>query len=146
MVSATFVAVLAAIPMAYAQYYPSGNITTAYLPTATGSPSPAYTVAVGKNGFTFTPDTVVAKIGEKITFQFFPKNHSVVQADFNDPCNPAAVTGSIFSGFIPVAAPGPSNQTFTITVKDDKPIWLYCAALAPKPHCSVGMVAVINPP
>ncbi|KAF2791516.1 Cupredoxin [Melanomma pulvis-pyrius CBS 109.77] len=147
MVSSTFVAVLfGVLPLALAAHYDTGNATSAYYPSATNSPSPVQTVSVGKGGLIFTPDTIVAKVGEEITFQFFPKNHSVVQADFNNPCNPAAGLGSIFSGFIPSATPGPSNQTFTITVKDDKPIWLYCAALLPKPHCSAGMVAVINPP
>ncbi|KAF2705827.1 hypothetical protein K504DRAFT_459919 [Pleomassaria siparia CBS 279.74] len=149
MISSTFALVLAALPLAFgAHYYPAGNATSSYLPTATGSAGPVQTVSVGKNGLTFTPDTVSAKIGDEIVFEFFPKNHSIVQADFNNPCNPAAAADSIiFSGFIPSAAPGrPANQTFTITVKDDKPIWLYCAALLPKPHCSVGMVAVINPP
>ncbi|KAF2004199.1 Cupredoxin, partial [Amniculicola lignicola CBS 123094] len=121
--------------------------TAAYAPgpTGTGTASPhVQTVSVGKDGLVFTPDTIHAKVGEEITFQFFPKNHSVVQADFNNPCNPSE--NGIFSGFFPTPAPGPSNKTFTITVKDDKPIWLYCSALKPKPHCAAGMVAVINPP
>lgn len=144
MVSSTFVAVLGSLPLAFAQYYGSGNATTSSAPGPTGTANPAVqTIAVGKDGFVFTPDTITAKVGEEITFQFFPKNHSVVQADFNNPCNPSE--GGIFSGFIPTAS-GPANQTFTITVKDDKPIWLYCAALKPQPHCQQGMVAVINAP
>ncbi|KAF2744982.1 hypothetical protein M011DRAFT_385142, partial [Sporormia fimetaria CBS 119925] len=91
----------------------------------------------------FTPDTIQANIGDQITFEFFPKNHSVVQADFNNPCNPKE--DGIFSGFFPTAN-GAANRTFTITVEDKKPIWLYCSALQPQPHCKQGMVAVINPP
>ncbi|KAF2188941.1 Cupredoxin [Zopfia rhizophila CBS 207.26] len=145
MVSSTFIAALSALPLAFAQYsYYGGNATVSLAPNPTGTGSPSVqTVSVGKDGFVFTPDTIHAKVGEEITFQFFPKNHSVVQADFNNPCNPSE--GAIFSGFIP-AASGPANQTFTIKVHDDKPIWLYCAALLPRPHCAAGMVAVINPP
>lgn len=117
MVSSTFVAVLlGGLPLAFAAHYDTGNATSAYYPTATNSPSPVQTVSVGKGGFVFTPDTIVAKIGEEITFQFFPKNHSVVQADFNNPCNPAAAPGSIFSGFIPSAAPGPSVSTSILLI------------------------------
>ncbi|KAF2873716.1 Cupredoxin, partial [Massariosphaeria phaeospora] len=114
-------------------------------PSGTGTASPSVqTVTVGQNGLTFTPDTIRANVGDAITFQFFPKNHSVVQADFNNPCNPKE--GGIFSGFSFPTSAGPANQTFTITVQDDKPVWLYCSALQPKPHCAAGMVAVINPP
>ena len=123
MVSSTLVAVLGALPLAFAASsppytssspyaslppYTSGNATSTYQPTATSTTRPSVqTVAVGKDGFVFTPNTIVAKVGEEITFQFFPKNHSVVQADFNNPCNPAAAADRIFSGFIPVAPPGP---------------------------------------
>ncbi|KAF2111496.1 Cupredoxin [Lophiotrema nucula] len=153
MVSSKFVAALGALlstPLAFAQYYPAGNATStnAANPTGTGSPSAAQTVSVGVDStgaaaLVFTPDTIHANPGEEITFQFFPKNHSVVQADFNNPCNPS--DNGIFSGFIPSSS-GPADQVFTIKVKEDKPVWLYCAALKPAPHCAAGMVAVINPP
>jgi plastocyanin len=144
MVSVTFVSAIAVLPLALAQYYPPGNATVSYTATATATAAPAVqTVSVGRDGLVFTPDTITAKVGERITFQFFPKNHSVVQADFNNPCNPSE--GAIFSGFIPTAN-GPAPETFTITVEDEKPVWLYCAALRPSPHCAAGMVAVINPP
>lgn len=99
MVSTSFIAAaLSTLPLAFA-YYPASNGTTTYppQPSGTGAGKPTYTVAVGQNGLTFTPDTVHAKVGEDVVFQFFPKNHSVVQADFNDPCNPSE--GGIFSGF-----------------------------------------------
>ena len=99
MVSTSFiVAALSTLPLAFA-YYPAANGTSTYppLPSGTGAGKPAHTVAVGQNGLTFTPDTVQAKVGEDVVFQFFPKNHSVVQADFNNPCNPSE--GGIFSGF-----------------------------------------------
>lgn len=146
MVSTTFVAVLGALPLAFAQYYPSGNATVSDSPKPTGTEgsSAAQTVTVGNDGqLKFSPETITAKVGEQITFQFFPKNHAVAQSEFNNPCNPS--DGGIFSGFIPSAA-GPANKTFTITVKDEKPIWLYCPQNQPKPHCQQGMVAVINPP
>jgi plastocyanin len=132
---------------ANSQYYPATNATAttyAVASTGTGSSKPAaQTISVGKDGLKFTPDIITAKVGEEITFQFFPKAHSVVQADFNNPCNPSA--NGIFSGFVPTMS-GVANQTFTITVKDTKPIWLYCSQNKPVPHCQQGMVAVINQP
>lgn len=105
MVYSTLVAAAlsAILPLAFASpSYPvaNGTSTTPYSPSSTGSNPAAHTVAVGKNGLTFTPDTVNAKIGEQIVFEFFPKNHAVVQADFNNPCNPSSKEG-IFSGFVP---------------------------------------------
>lgn len=98
----SFVYALAALPLAFAQYnYPAASSSASATHTI-AAPSAIQTVSVGQNGLTFTPDTIHAKIGEQITFQFFPKNHSVVQADFNNPCNPSA--GGIFSGFVPTTA------------------------------------------
>ncbi|KAF2468787.1 Cupredoxin [Lindgomyces ingoldianus] len=115
-----------------------------YYPSATYAAAPSkQTVAVGKDGLKFTPDNIYAKIGDEIEFQFFPKNHSVVQSSFANPCNP--LEGAIFSGFIPSTG-GAASQTFTIKVTTDKPIWLYCGALKPMPHCASGMVAAINAP
>jgi plastocyanin len=103
MVSTSFIAAaLSTLPMAFA-YYPAVNGTATAtavsppLPSGTGAGKPTYTVAVGQNGLTFTPDTVHAKVGEEVVFQFFPKNHTVVQSSFENPCNP--LEGGIFSGF-----------------------------------------------
>ncbi|KAF2650875.1 Cupredoxin [Lophiostoma macrostomum CBS 122681] len=156
MVSYTFVAALGALPLAFAQSTSSGNDNTSAsssytaastaissaTPTGTGTAS-KQTVAVGKDDLKFTPDTIKASVGDEITFEFYPKNHSVVQAAFNDPCNPS--DNGIFSGFI-ASSSGEADKAFTITVNDTKPIWLYCATLKPSPHCAAGMVAVINAP
>ena len=146
MVLSTLAFALGALPLAFA-YYPAGNgTTTAAAPTGTtgsSSGTPQQTIAVGQNGLTFSPDIVNAKVGEEIVFTFFPKNHSVVQADFQHPCTP--VDNGIFSGFVPTIS-GQANQTFTIKIQNNSPIWLYCAQNNPQPHCAQGMVAVINPP
>ena len=36
--------------------------------------------------------------------------------------------------------------TYTITVKDDKPIWAYCRQPGPPAHCPSGMVFAANAP
>ncbi|CAG8960376.1 hypothetical protein HYFRA_00012451 [Hymenoscyphus fraxineus] len=100
-------------------------------------------VAVGQNGLTYSPSDIKAAPGDEVEFTYFPKNHTVSQSSFGQPCKPLA--GGFFSGFVPTAAPGPSNTTFTITVKDTKPVWIYCGQTVGS-HCQSGMVAAINAP
>ncbi|KAE9367354.1 Cupredoxin [Stipitochalara longipes BDJ] len=99
-------------------------------------------VTVGDGGLLkFVPNDIQANVGDQIEFSFFAKNHSVTQSSFADPCHPLA--NGFFSTFIPTN--GTSDEVFTITVNDTKPIWIYCAQTA-KAHCQAGMVASINAP
>jgi plastocyanin len=103
-------------------------------------------VLVGPNGkFEFQPPAIGAAVGDQVVFHFNPKNHSVTQSSFASPCAPMPY--GIDSGFKFV----PVNQTdhfptFTVTVHDTKPIWLYCGqgANTPNSHCGAGMVFAIN--
>lgn len=98
-------------------------------------------VSVGENGkLAYSPNNIIAPPGTQIEFDYFPKNHSVVQSSFANPCHPLA--GGFFSGFVPTAV-GPSSTTFTLTVNDTKPVWIYCAQTVGN-HCQSGMVAAIN--
>jgi len=90
----------------------------------------------------FNPSVVTASVGDTLTFSYFPKNHSVVQSSFTDPCHPLA--GGFFSGFQPLSA-GPGPVEFVVTVKDTKPIWVYCAQTKGS-HCQMGMSMVVNQP
>jgi plastocyanin len=104
--------------------------------TATASAaSSVHTVAVGKDGLAFTPDTLTAAKGDIIEFTF-GQGHSVELSTFSNPCNPVD-TGAIYSGF-PTA-----SDMFTVTVNDTNPMWLYCSKTF---HCQSGMVMVVNPP
>ncbi|KUJ19549.1 Cupredoxin [Mollisia scopiformis] len=98
-------------------------------------------VSVGENGLTFTPNDITATVGQSVEFSFFPKNHSVTQSSFAEPCHPLA--GGFFSTFMPTTAE--SSTTFTIVVNDTKPIWIYCGQTTGN-HCQSGMVAAINAP
>ncbi|KII84983.1 hypothetical protein PLICRDRAFT_350142 [Plicaturopsis crispa FD-325 SS-3] len=98
--------------------------------------------------FVFNPSSVTAKNGSVITFQFTgsPGNHSVTQSSFSDPCDPLADGFDSGWVFIP---PNTSSDfpSWNLTITDDsKPIWFYCKALIPSPHCKVGMVGAINAP
>jgi plastocyanin len=105
-------------------------------PSTSAAPS-HQTVLVGANGLSFTPDTIIASPGSRISFQFSPGHHAVTQSSFSDPCHPLS-SSSIFSGFV-----DDTNQIWTIPVVDTDPIYLYCSAPF---HCQIGMVMVINPP
>lgn len=97
----------------------------------------------------FYPEELKASPGDLVQFQFYPRNHSVAQSSFADPCIPIEDSDSgngtvgFFSGFMPVTMEDDFMPTFTVLVNDTKPIWFYCAT---GPHCKNGMVGVINPP
>ncbi|KAG7450379.1 uncharacterized protein BT62DRAFT_978558 [Guyanagaster necrorhizus] len=106
-----------------------------------------YDVQVGgANGtLAYSPEAIFAQPGDQVVFHFNPKNHTVTQSSFADPCGPKE--GGLDSGFVPVATnTTDSLPTWTITVNDTQPIWVYCkqAANTPASHCGLGMVFAVN--
>lgn len=97
----------------------------------------------GPNGeLAFTPDAIFANPGDQVIFHFQQKNHSATQSSFANPCG--RVDGGFDSGFMPVAAGVTSDfPTFTYTVENTKPVWVYCAQ-NDGGHCHAGMVFAIN--
>lgn len=93
------------LPVIHAQYGngPSSStettMDTSASPTPTSSSGAVHTVDVGEDGFTYDPDTVTAAAGDKVEFHFYPGDHSVVQAAFENPCEPLN-DSSVFSGFM----------------------------------------------
>ncbi|WQF82125.1 Putative cupredoxin [Colletotrichum destructivum] len=102
-----------------------------------------HSVVAGLGGLRFDPDNVVAEIGDVVEWHFLPRNHSVVQSSFADPCVPLADGTSFFSGFNFFTPEGQADNVFQVVVEDRKPIWYYCAQNVGQ-HCSSGMVGVIN--
>ncbi|KII88409.1 hypothetical protein PLICRDRAFT_111045 [Plicaturopsis crispa FD-325 SS-3] len=99
-------------------------------------------VSVGANGLLrYDPQNVTAAVGDTINFTFHPKNHTVTQSAFAQPCVP--LDGGFHSGFMPVAAEGGTLPTFQVTVNDTKPIWVFCGQTG---HCGQGMVFSVNAP
>ncbi|KAI4255095.1 MAG: hypothetical protein LQ352_002724 [Teloschistes flavicans] len=131
---------------------PSSSMGSASAPMSTGTPSGPVRVHVvkvsnKKGDLIFEPNNMQAAPGEMVQFHFYPKNHSVVQSTFDQPCQPIknnmpSATG-FFSGFMPVKANASMMPSYTIMVNDTKPIWYYCSQ---GDHCQDGMVGVINPP
>lgn len=105
-----------------------------------------HVVKVGNaNGtLAYSPNNVVAAVGDMVQFQFAPANHTVTQSTFDNPCQPIAmhsnVTG-VYSGFMPVAATAQMTPTYTIMINNTTPMWLYCSQ---GKHCQNGMTMVIN--
>jgi len=85
-------------------------------------------------------------INAQQVFEFLTKNHTVTQSSFGAPCRKLAFTSTIGevgfdSGFQPVDPAATAPLTYTITVNDTKPIWVYCRQ---GNHCGVGMVFAVN--
>lgn len=100
-------------------------------------------VNVGKDGLTFGPGDTKAAVCDQIQFHYFPKVHSVVQSGFKTPCQPLAggFASGFASGFVPTEPKDAGLSTFTVTVKDDKPIWFYCGQAD---HCKkVGQCLIL---
>jgi plastocyanin len=100
-------------------------------------------VTVGDGGvLQYSPNSLAVAVGTAVEFDFFPKNHTVTQSSFANPCHP--LEGGFFSGFVPTKN-SPSGTSFTIVVNDTKPIWFYCGQTTGN-HCQSGMVGAINAP
>jgi plastocyanin len=101
-------------------------------------------VVANKTGaLAFFPDSLQAAQGDTVTFRFWPKNHSVAQSTFAQPCAP--MQNGFWSGFVPTqSVDAVANQTFSMEITNaSAPIWFYCTQ---GKHCQSGMVGVINPP
>lgn len=93
----------------------------------------------------YDPEAIAAQPGDQVVFHFHPKNHTVTQSSFANPCGPK--DGGFNSGFMPVPANTTDNfPTYTINVNDTTPIWVYCgqAGNTPASHCGAGMVFAVN--
>jgi len=77
-------------------------------------------------GLLYDPPYINAKVGERISFIFHPKNHTVTQSSFDAPCTP--LYNGTDTGFIPVALGTQSKDlpTREFIVGDMDPIWIHC--------------------
>ncbi|KAH9982447.1 hypothetical protein BGW80DRAFT_1555574 [Lactifluus volemus] len=104
------------------------------------------TVGNATGGTIFTPNNITASPGDVVNFIFKPKNHTVTQSSFENPCTHK--DQGFESGFNPVPIGTTNNfPTFSIVVNDTNPIWVFCRqdAGTPASHCRKGMVFAINP-
>jgi plastocyanin len=135
----TLLTVAAAVSAVHAA--PTGT-TTSYPSKTVSLTGVTHTVASGRGGLHFEPNNIVAEIGDVVEWHFLPKNHSVVQSSFGEPCKPLDGNQGFFSGFFPIAE-GQSTEVFQIVVENKTPIWFYCGQTTGN-HCQNGMVGAIN--
>jgi len=114
-----------------------------------GSALAATTVHVVKVGnangtLAYSPNTITAAKGDMVQFQFAPKNHTVTQSNFDNPCQPLSLhsdTMGVFSGFMAVSATATEIPVYTIEINATTPMWFYCSQAK---HCQSGMTMAIN--
>jgi len=104
-------------------------------------------VVGGTAGLVYTPNQIVAAVGDTVSFEFQSKNHTVTQSAFATPCNMLVNATSnqmgFNSGFVPVTANATEFPVWTVQVTAATPIWFYCQQTG---HCAQGMVGAINAP
>ncbi|KAJ7116726.1 hypothetical protein C8R44DRAFT_983695 [Mycena epipterygia] len=134
----------------YSYYSPPTQTSYAATPSQTYGASPVtHLIKVGADGLTYSPSNISANVGDLVTFEFHPKNHTVTQSSFQQPCKALAETSTtgqvgFKSGFMFVPPNATVFPTFTIKVNDTAPIWGYCGQQGPPVHCQQGMVFSIN--
>ncbi|KAJ7061330.1 Cupredoxin [Mycena amicta] len=106
-----------------------------------------HAVTVGaNNALSFTPTTIVAAVGDTVTFTVVSRNHSVTSTRFSGAVCPPPVGGvgpnAFDSGFL--SDLDGSQPTFVYTVKDTVPHFGACMQAAGA-HCRAGMTFAINP-
>lgn len=95
----------------------------------------------GSAGLVYSPDSVVANIGDMVIFNFESQNHTVTQAAFAQPC--VKIANGMDSGFMPNpnnSVSPPPAMAMQVTVAT--PLWFYCRQNG---HCGKGMTFSINP-
>jgi plastocyanin len=96
------------------------TVYTSY--AGTPEPTPAVTpqdhrIVVGADGqLSYNPANITAAINDTVTFEFRPKNHTVTQSTFSNPCE--GKPDGFRSGFRPIAADSADASTFTIKIND----------------------------
>ncbi|KAJ7769347.1 hypothetical protein B0H16DRAFT_1715819 [Mycena metata] len=98
------------------------------------------------NSLAFTPDQVVADIGDTLTFIVVSRNHSTTTTVFSGAVCPPPAGGvgenGWDSGFL--SSLDGSTPQFVYTVVDTAPHFAACAQAAGA-HCRAGMTFALNP-
>ncbi|KAJ9621390.1 uncharacterized protein PV06_04799 [Exophiala oligosperma] len=95
----------------------------------------------------YFPNNIEAPVGSIVQFQYHPKNHTVTESSFAEPCKPISANlttpmrPGLKSGFVPVKGNESTTPVFNVLVNDTKPIWIFCGQTN---HCQKGMAMVIN--
>ncbi|KAH7089893.1 hypothetical protein FB567DRAFT_590684 [Paraphoma chrysanthemicola] len=133
-------------------FYTSGVPIAAAATTTTtaqgaSSTPQVHIIKAGAGGFKFEPQQITnVAIGDVVSFEFYPPDHSVARAEFGSACVPYEYSHRDKKGFwsgtqyVDTMA---EITTYNITINSTEPIFFYCAA----PNSCKGelMVGAINP-
>ncbi|KAK3328865.1 hypothetical protein B0H66DRAFT_4382 [Apodospora peruviana] len=125
-----------------------GSSSSTSSATSSASSGPAtHLVAVGAEGFKFSPSETEANPGDIVRFTFYPGGHSVVRSDFKHACIPYEYAGlhrtGFYSGTESPQVVSNDLPTFDVKINDTDPIFYYC--VAPGSCDEHHMIGVINP-
>lgn len=115
--------------------------------SSSSRPPQVYTVKAGLGGFKFDPQELKdVNVGDTVTFQFYPPDHSVARAEYGLACVPYEYTAPGRTGFwsgTQLVDDVNHLTYYNVTVNSTEPIFYYCGA----PNSCTGqhMVGVINP-
>jgi plastocyanin len=127
----TIPAAIALLVVAHLNLAAAQSSTSSQSSSTTTKAAATYTVTVG-NGHQFRPDVIQGRVGDIVKFEFVPLNHSVVRAEYGNPCIPYEKTGTgkvgFFSGFHPVTAIVDNPPSWNLRINDTDPIFFYCSA------------------
>ncbi|KAF1844705.1 uncharacterized protein K460DRAFT_376345 [Cucurbitaria berberidis CBS 394.84] len=126
----------------------ASSLKTAPSPSSTASKGPkVHLIQAGQGGFKFTPQSVSnVAVGDTVTFEFYPPDHSVARAEFESACVPYEYTGKGKTGFWSTTQWVDTVDKIThwnLTINSTEPIFFYCAA--PGSCKDKWMVGAINP-
>ena len=80
----------------------SVTATTGPVASSTSTPSAprVHIIKAGAGGFEFEPQQITnVAVGDTVTFEFYPPDHSVARAEFGSACVPYEYTGKDKKGF-----------------------------------------------
>ncbi|KAL5402567.1 hypothetical protein PMIN03_010565 [Paraphaeosphaeria minitans] len=104
-------------------------------------------VKVGAGGFQFEPAELTnVSVGDVVTYEFYPPDHSVARAEYGSACVPYEYTGQDKTGFWSSTQWVETASDIThwnLTINSTEPIFYYCAA--PNSCKEKLMVGAINP-
>lgn len=97
--SASATATITAAPSLSSSASASASKSSASSSSSSKGPQ-VHTVKVGSGGFKYEPAALTnVSVGDTVTFEFYPPDHSVVRAEFGSACVPYEYTGKNKTGF-----------------------------------------------
>ncbi|PHH54526.1 hypothetical protein CFIMG_007896RA00001 [Ceratocystis fimbriata CBS 114723] len=89
---------------------------------------PRESIIVKVKDHTFEPLSLKVPVGESVWFEFYGGTHSVVQADYNNPCRHLKSGFATGSYTTDPESGKPNRKALLLRIEDENPIWFYDGA------------------